>query len=211
MSRVLVTFGRSVPQRWGEAFADGPVVASTDDPAAAAADSLWLDLSATADGEPAASERAARVEAAVTLRRPVVAMTASPTEVDAFALLQAGARGYCHIESAVEQLREIALAVEHGGLWMPPALMQRLLNVSARRAPDAGGVAADPGRLTSRERMVAQAVARGASNREIAEQLQVSERTVKAHLTAIFDKLGLRDRVQLALAMHEIPVHGAED
>lgn len=211
MLRVLITFGRPVPQRWGEAFPDGTVVASNDIPEAAAADSLWLDLSATADGEPDASARIARVKAAATLHCPVVAMTASPTETDAFALLQAGAKGYCHIESAVEQLRQIALAVEHGGLWMPPALMQRLVAVSARSAPGAGGVAADPGRLTSRERMVAQAVARGASNREIAEQLQVSERTVKAHLTAIFDKLGVRDRVQLALAMHELPVHGEAD
>lgn len=211
MPRVLITFGRPLPQRWGEAFPDGSVVEGTDDSAVVAADSLWLDLSATAGGEPDASARIARVKAAATLQCPVVTMTASPTETDAFALLQAGARGYCHIESAVEQLREIALAVEHGGLWMPPALMQRLVAVSARRAPGAGGVAADPGRLTSREWMVAQAVARGASNREIAEQLHVSERTVKAHLTAIFDKLELRDRVQLALAMHQIPVHGAVD
>jgi len=210
MLRVLVTFGRPLAQRWSEAFPDGSVISSMDDPALAAADSLWLDLSATANGEPAAG-RVARVRAAATLQCPVVAMTASPTEVDAFALLQAGARGYCHVEAAVEQLREIAPAVEHGGLWMPPALMQRLLSVSTRHAPGAGVVAADTGRLTSRERMVAEAVARGASNREIAEQLKVSERTVKAHLTAIFDKLELRDRVQLALAMHEIPIHGAVD
>ena len=55
--------------------------------------------------------------------------------------------------------------------------------------------------------MVAEQVAHGASNREIAEALEITERTVKAHLSAIFEKLGVRDRVQLALAMNNIPTY----
>jgi len=50
-------------------------------------------------------------------------------------------------------------------------------------------------------------VAHGASNREIAVALEITERTVKAHLSAIFDKLGVRDRVQLALRMNNIPIY----
>jgi two-component system, NarL family, nitrate/nitrite response regulator NarL len=61
--------------------------------------------------------------------------------------------------------------------------------------------------LTSRELMVAEQVAHGASNREIAVALEITERTVKAHLSAIFDKLGVRDRVQLALRMNNIPIY----
>jgi len=56
-------------------------------------------------------------------------------------------------------------------------------------------------RLTPREREIASLVGRGATNREIANQLSVTERTVKAHLTAIFHKLGLPSRIQLALFM----------
>jgi DNA-binding NarL/FixJ family response regulator len=55
--------------------------------------------------------------------------------------------------------------------------------------------------LTKRERQVAKAVADGLSNREIAARLSISERTVKARLTSVFQKLNVRDRVQLALLL----------
>ena len=59
--------------------------------------------------------------------------------------------------------------------------------------------------LTKRERQVAQAVADGLSNREIAERLSISERTVKARLTSVFQKVDVRDRVQLALLLRGGP------
>jgi DNA-binding NarL/FixJ family response regulator len=69
----------------------------------------------------------------------------------------------------------------------------------------APGPAADPGvRLSPRELEVARAVAEGRSNREIADQFGITERTVKAHLGAAFDKTGARDRLQLALYVAEI-------
>jgi two-component system nitrate/nitrite response regulator NarL len=61
--------------------------------------------------------------------------------------------------------------------------------------------------LTAREQMVAEQIATGATNREISERLEITERTVKAHLSAIFEKLGVRDRVQLALAMNNVPTY----
>ncbi len=129
------------------------------------------------------------------------------SEEEAFSLLKAGVQGYCHVEAAFEQLREIALVVEHGGLWMPPDLMLRLLAVSTRVIPSVAPEVPQLNDLTSRELMVAEQVAHGASNREIAEALEITERTVKAHLSAIFDKLGVRDRVQLALRMNNIPIY----
>jgi len=137
---------------------------------------------------------------------PVIAMVGTPNESEAFALLKSGVQGYCHIEAVAKQLLEIALVVEHGGLWMPSPLMRRFVALSTRvvSAPLPEQVT-DLAGLTSRELMVAQRVARGASNREIAEALKISERTVKSHLTAIFEKLKVRDRVQLALTMNNIP------
>jgi DNA-binding NarL/FixJ family response regulator len=88
---------------------------------------------------------------------------------------------------------------------MPPELLQRFLALSTRAIPPAMPEEPTLNSLTSREVMVAEQVARGASNREIAEALEITERTVKAHLSAIFEKLEVRDRVQLALRMNNIP------
>ena len=60
--------------------------------------------------------------------------------------------------------------------------------------------------LTEREREVAIAVAQGASNKEIARQLDITERTIKAHVGAILEKLGVRDRLQLSLIVNGIEV-----
>jgi DNA-binding NarL/FixJ family response regulator len=55
--------------------------------------------------------------------------------------------------------------------------------------------------LTAKEKLVAELVAKGFTNKEVAKQLAITDRTVKAHLTAVFDKLGVRDRVHLALLL----------
>ncbi|MAT90962.1 MAG: helix-turn-helix transcriptional regulator [Halioglobus sp.] len=202
MSRLFISRSGQLRERWAAAFEDARADVGLDPAAAAGCASVWLELDTAR-----AARREAAVRDAVAAGRPVIAMAPVPSEADAFALLQAGARGYCHLEAAPEQLREIALVVEHGGLWMPPELTQRVLGLSLRVVPTPPPQVLELDALTSRELMVAEQVARGASNREIAQTLSISERTVKAHLTAIFDKLGVRDRVQLALAMNNISTH----
>jgi two-component system nitrate/nitrite response regulator NarL len=136
----------------------------------------------------------------------VIALTAQPNDAEAFALLSAGARGYCHAEAVPEQLREVASVVESGGYWMPSGLVQRLLSAAVQRESTQDKAAfANFDQLTQREYAVAVNVGKGLNNREIAEALDITERTVKAHLTAIFEKLQLRDRVQLALAVNRLP------
>ena len=205
MPQVFITPAGTLRERWHRAFPDARVAAKVSRLAADVLPengSLWLDF-----GGIPAQLRAARVKAACALGRPVVAMVGTPSEGEAFSLLNAGAHGYCHVEAAAEQLREIALVVEHGGLWMPPELLQRFLALSTRVIPPGLPEAGPLNDLTSRELMVAEQVARGASNREIARALDITERTVKAHLSAIFEKLKVRDRVQLALKMNKIPTH----
>lgn len=205
MPRLFVSAPGQLRERWGLAFSDVQVVSQLGEVAImerSMTGSLWLDLSTIPT-----ELRQASVVAACAPGWPVVAMVGVPKEEEAFSLLKAGVQGYCHVEAAFEQLREIALVVEHGGLWMPPDLMLRLLAVSTRVIPSVAPEVPQLNDLTSRELMVAEQVAHGASNREIAEALEITERTVKAHLSAIFDKLGVRDRVQLALRMNNIPIY----
>jgi len=205
MVRLFVSPQGQLRERWCLAFPEARVasqIAEVDVLDRSVPGSLWLDLSAIP-----AESRLVSAAAACALGWPAVAMVAVPNEAEAFSLLKAGVQGYCHVEAAFEQLREIALVVEHGGLWMPPDLMQRFLSVSTRVIAVAAPEVPELNDLTSRELMVAEQVAHGASNREIAEALKITERTVKAHLSAIFEKLGVRDRVQLALRMNNIPIY----
>lgn len=85
------------------------------------------------------------------------------------------------------------------------SLMQRLLTATARVQfvePERAPLPAWVTLLTVREQEVAMAVAKGASNKEIARQLDITERTVKAHVGAILDKLKVRDRLQLSLCIN---------
>lgn len=136
--------------------------------------------------------------------RPLVILADEPTEDDALAALEAGAAGYCNSHAAPEVLKQVATVVGNGGLWVGQRLMQRLLAGTARLVPASSAAGDWSATLTEREREVAQAVAQGASNKEIARQLDITERTVKAHVGAILEKLGARDRLQLSLIVNGI-------
>ena len=205
MGRTFVTTIGYMRERWQLAFPAASLVstiAEVDGLNNSVPISLWLDI-----GVIAPESRLSSIVAASSLGYPVVAMTGVPKEAEAFAALNAGVRGYCHVKAAPEQLLEIALVVENSGLWMPTGLMQRLVAVSTRILPPSAPEIPQLNSLTPRESMVAERVAHGASNREIAEALEISERTVKAHLTTSFEKLEVRDRVQLALKMNNIAIY----
>lgn len=123
------------------------------------------------------------------------------------AALAAGAMGCCDVDVDQEQVRRILTIIEEGGVWISnaalPHLLQRL-RVRSERAltpPEPVPVVQDAGLegLTQREREIAKMVATGESNKLIARNLNITERTVKAHLTTIFQKLRMHDRLQLAL------------
>lgn len=202
MDHILVTPTDSPRDRWQEAFPDGAIHARAeqlDNLTAGQHRIVWYDGS-----QVAASERAKKLSQVVALGGLVVVMAADPKEDEAYEALNCGAMGYCHLLAVPEQLIEIATVVEHGGVWVGPELMQRVLKMAVRITPAEPSVEFALNELTSRELMVAREIGQGASNREIAEHLEITERTVKAHLSAIFEKLGVRDRVQLALAVNNI-------
>jgi DNA-binding NarL/FixJ family response regulator len=94
--------------------------------------------------------------------------------------------------------------VTHGGIWLGQELLQHLIGAGRQlvKAPSAS-VESALQLLTPRERDVAQQAAIGLSNKEIARILNITERTVKAHLSASFERLGVKDRLQLALVLNK--------
>lgn len=135
-----------------------------------------------------------------------VVMSDLPDESQALEAFQAGARGYCNSHSNRKILSLIARVVQEGGLWIGESLMQRIVTgVSAYQLKhaksDQGDVLAT---LTAREREVAKTIASGASNKLVARQLGISERTVKAHVSAIFNKLDVKDRLSLSIKINNL-------
>jgi DNA-binding NarL/FixJ family response regulator len=117
--------------------------------------------------------------------------------------LRAGASGFLLKDAPPEQLVAGIRTVAAGDALLAPVITRRLIeDYLARRPPDAADIP-DLAELTPREREVLALVGGGRSNAEIAEQLVVTEATVKTHVAHVFSKLGVRDRAQAVVAAYE--------
>jgi len=139
----------------------------------------------------------------------VVVLTTYADDESIIGALQAGALGYLTKDATRAEIGRAVLAAAAGQAMLDPGVQQRLLSAAARSAglPGAAQVPGSPGDgdLTPREAEVLRLIAAGASNREIARALFVSEATVKTHVNRIFAKTGSRDR---AAAMRYAYTHG---
>jgi DNA-binding NarL/FixJ family response regulator len=125
---------------------------------------------------------------------PVLVLTTFDDDEVLAGALRAGAAGFQLKDARGEDLVRAARAVADGEAWLDPGVTERVLTVF-RAAPDGDvPVTAALEQLTARELDVLRLMAQGATNTEIAEELFVSEATVKSHIGRIFTKLGLRDR-----------------
>ncbi|MDP5241430.1 response regulator transcription factor [Uliginosibacterium sp. 31-16] len=132
----------------------------------------------------------------------IVVVSSTPSDDEGLAWLELGAAGYCHAYAAEETLQQVLEVVAGGEVWVGRSLMTRLLKgIGAHRSQSSRSWTEA---LTEREREVARRAADAESNLVIAQALGITERTVKSHLTAIFEKLGISDRLQLALKVHGI-------
>ncbi|BFN12937.1 MULTISPECIES: helix-turn-helix transcriptional regulator [Marinobacter] len=115
--------------------------------------------------------------------------------------LACGARAYLPALSNDKVFRQVAKTILAGGLWFPENLLSSLLQSVARAVESDQGhePKGDLQSLTSRETEVALSASKGLSNRQIASDLGITERTVKEHMGAIFKKLAVKDRMQLML------------
>jgi DNA-binding NarL/FixJ family response regulator len=204
---VLVTNDEGLAAHWRSAFgrkqyrvASGLTELSRrrrEDPA-----TLWVDAATLKPG----SWRSAEWQEILLLDHiKVIAASSNPNDEDAMEALDAGCAGYCHAYASAATLKQVTQVVDEGQVWIGKSLMRRLLHGTSQIAKAVATSQSDwHAGLTQREREIANLAANGASNQLIADNCGISERTVKAHLSAVFTKLNVSDRLQLALRVHGI-------
>jgi DNA-binding NarL/FixJ family response regulator len=138
-----------------------------------------------------------------------VVLTGSENDSDYTNVVRMGGRGLVLKSDGPQKLFTAVRAVAAGELAFSDELAQRVLSSMSQDTKTQQN-ASSLNRLSERERQIAFCVARGMKNKEISEQLNISENTVKRHLQSIFNKTGSRDRLELAvLALNEIGTKAA--
>ena len=112
--------------------------------------------------------------------------------------LQAGASGFLLKDAPPNELVSAVRTVAAGDSLLSPSATRRLIENFVRRTPGPFEV------LTTREREILVLIARGLSNREIADQLVLAEQTVKTHVSRVLAKLGVRDRAQAVIFAYDV-------
>jgi len=127
----------------------------------------------------------------------VIVLTAAEDDRDVVRAMRLGARGVVLKQSASDLLLKSIRKVNEGEIWLDNRMTSEVID-AFKKSSEAGQRREKP-LLSDREKEIVQLVAQGFRNREIGEKLFISEQTVKNHLHNIFDKLGVSDRLELAL------------
>jgi DNA-binding NarL/FixJ family response regulator len=136
-------------------------------------------------------------------RTKIIVLASKSNDREAISALEAGASGYYSRDIEPGHVRKAVEGVHAGEIWIQRrvvALMLDMLRQPTRRYSSKAGGALQ--RLTPREYQVAEFITAGARNKEIARQLNITERTVKSHLTGLFRTLRVSDRLQLAVLLN---------
>jgi DNA-binding NarL/FixJ family response regulator len=131
-------------------------------------------------------------------RTQVLVLTACDEKEEHVRAFKLGAKGVILKDSARQTLMQAIHTVCSGQVLVDPRMTGALVEELSNLGPESGGGHAETG-LTERELEIVRLVASGYKNKEVGNQLTISERTVKTHLTNIFQKLGVRDRVGLVM------------
>ena len=184
-------------QRWEETFPKSQVI-NFGEVVDSSADLIWLKLNPL---EPALPQ----IEwLKKYYTQHFVVMSSIPNFKEAMDALNAGARGYINTHAGPNNLKQVVRVIDDHGIWLGEDLMQMLVGKIAGQGLAKAKPKKKPNldwqvKLSSRELDVVNAVVKGLPNKLIARELDITERTVKAHLTAIFEKLQVPDRVKLVL------------
>jgi two-component system nitrate/nitrite response regulator NarL len=196
VSRILSEIGGFETVGEGATYEDALRIAETQRP-----DILLMDISMPGGGLNAI--------APILERHPgqkIVMLTVSEASADVARALNSGAKGYVLKGVGSRRLAEILRIVAAGENYVEPILSARLLSdVSALSASSAK---ADPmADLTGREREILTLVAAGLSNKRVALQLNLHEKTVKHHMTRVLTKLNVSNRTEAAMALRDATDH----
>ena len=131
----------------------------------------------------------------------VLILTTFDLDEYVYEALRAGASGFVLKDDPPEQLIEAVRTVAAGDALLSPAVTKRVIRQFTRRPRSAAPKGFEE--LTARERDIFRLVAQGLSNPEIAQGLFISETTVKTHISHLFQKLDVRDRVQAVVLAHQ--------
>ncbi|MEU8255728.1 response regulator transcription factor [Micromonospora inaquosa] len=147
---------------------------------------------------------ATRALAGPTVPEPLAVVVITTFDLDeyVYAALRAGARGFLLKEAGPDLLSQAVHAAANGDALIAPSVTTRLLKAFADADPAAPRQQPIEA-LTGREEQVLAAVARGRTNQEIADELYITLSTVKSHVTSLMTKLGVRNRVEVAMWAYE--------
>jgi DNA-binding NarL/FixJ family response regulator len=134
----------------------------------------------------------------------IVMLTVSEKEEDVLGSLKAGAQGYILKGVSARDLISIVRAVQSGETYVTPALAASLLVEFQADSLAAGPSPGPLDELTDREHQILELLAFGSSNKEIARELNLSDKTIKHYMTNILQKLQVRNRVEAALLAQEV-------
>lgn len=135
-------------------------------------------------------------------------LTNSPNPEQGVRLLNINVRGYANSYLEHDKLLTALSVIQQGEVWAGAALIQYLLSKTANVFEKSSAIPVDNTGsvfhlLTSREQEIAQQILLGRQNKIIADELSITERTVKAHLSAIYKKLDVRNRLELTLKLQQ--------
>jgi two-component system nitrate/nitrite response regulator NarL len=154
--------------------------------------------------DPPIEQQAGQIVAAAGSGR-VIVMTPAFNEDEEIALLKVGVKGCCRRGIDPESLEQVLSVTYGGGVWVTRSLLPRLVTELRRYAEVQRPLSEKPpapdklSALTPREKEIVRLIVGGASNKQVASVLDISERTVKGHLSNVFQKLGVTDRLKLVL------------
>lgn len=140
---------------------------------------------------------------AISTCKAILCLSATPNFDEGTKLLALGINGYGNIHMLPQNMQAALQSIQSGNIWLYPQFVQMMIQSYTKQNKIQNSV--DLSVLTKREREIAMLVKEGFSNKQIASRLDITERTTKAHMSSIFSKLHVSDRVALVIKLVTTP------